>query len=140
MTPKSNPKTFVAVLILALSFWLFSVFDRIYLGMHALNQLLLGSQVGIWCALFCHFVLRDSIFAHIAKLCHEKGVLEKRRALKYVLVATLVVILTILVSLIIGYIMIGSYSVEQDWLRNLRDACGENFKVDREGNLISNFD
>ena len=43
MTYISHPITFLAVSLVAISFWLFILYDRVFLGKHTLNQVLLGS-------------------------------------------------------------------------------------------------
>ena len=60
---------------LGLIFWPLTVFDRVKLGKHALNQVLMGSLFGIWCACFNHFVLRDFVYNHVNWI-HTKGASE----------------------------------------------------------------
>lgn len=47
-------------------FWATTIpYSRFLLGAHSLDQLVYGSTLGIWCALTCHFLLRDHAMAHI---------------------------------------------------------------------------
>ena len=68
MSPRTHPCSFIAISLVTISFWLFNLYDRVALGKHGINQVLLGSQLGIWCAFFSHFVLRDTIFSHFTKV------------------------------------------------------------------------
>ena len=77
MTPKTHKLAFILVSLCAISFWLLNLFDRIFLGKHTLNQIFLGSQIGIWNAFFVHFVLRDSIYSHFNKLTNKVDCLTK---------------------------------------------------------------
>lgn len=43
MTPRSHPFTFVFTCLFTIAFWLFNLYDRVFLGKHGLNQVLLGS-------------------------------------------------------------------------------------------------
>lgn len=70
-TPTSHTLLFVFTSLLTISCWLFVLYNRVFLGKHTLNQIVLGSQLGIWTAFFSHFVLRDSVFSHITKLTHK---------------------------------------------------------------------
>ena len=73
MTPKTHKLVFVLVSFCAIGFWFLNLFDRVFLGKHTLNQVFLGSQIGIWSACFAHFVLRDSIYSHFNKLTNKVG-------------------------------------------------------------------
>lgn len=46
---------FLITLVIALTFSGLLTFSRVYLGVHAIDQVLLGSLYGIWLALFYHF-------------------------------------------------------------------------------------
>ena len=65
MSVRSNTCSFVTISLVAIFFWLFTMYDQVALAKHSIDQVLLGAQIGIWCACFSHFVLRDQIFAHI---------------------------------------------------------------------------
>ena len=124
MTAKTHKLIFTLVSLLAVTFWIMNLYDRVFLGKHTLNQVVLGSQLGIWCAFFSHFVLRDSIFAHITKLTGKAQELTRAKAIKYCLYGSLCVVLPILVTVLIGYTMNATQGLKQEWLINLRDTCG----------------
>jgi acid phosphatase family membrane protein YuiD len=73
MSVSTHKLTFGVATVVAMTFWLLSLFDRMFLGKHTLNQVILGSQLGIWCAFFSHFVLRDSIFSHFTRITSKAG-------------------------------------------------------------------
>ena len=59
------------------------IYDRMLLGMHTLDQVLFGTIFGVWCAAFCHIILRDRIFSHISRICHGEELLTGKQALEY---------------------------------------------------------
>ena len=138
MTPRSHPISFVLVSLAAVSWWLTTLFDRVFLGKHTLNQIVLGSQLGIWCACFQHFVFRDLLFSHINKITSDPAQLARGTAIKYCLKATFIICLTILVTFAVGFTMNSAATLKQEWLVNLRDTCGEVYEQDEDGNLIAN--
>jgi len=71
MSVSTHRLAFGVATVVAMTFWLLSLLDRIFLGKHTLNQVVLGSQLGIWCAFFSHFVLRDSIFSHFTRITYK---------------------------------------------------------------------
>ena len=138
MQARTHKLAFALVSLFAVTFWLAQLYDRVFLGKHTINQVILGSQLGIWCAFFSHFVLRDSIFAHITKLTGKVQKLTRAKALKYCLYGILCVMLPILITVLVGITMNATKGLKQEWLINLRDTCGENFDVDSNGELIAN--
>ena len=99
--------------------------------------MLLGSEVGIWCACFSHFVLRDQVFCFFRKLTHDLPPIDKARAWKYILVGTGIIVGTMFFTCIVSSIM-GAVSAGYDqlWLTNLRDTCGKSYDTDENGLLI----
>lgn len=71
-----NWPTYIVALLAAI-FWMVSIpYSRLVLGVHSPNQVLFGSSLGIWSALFLHFVVRDRLIIHIEKV---QGTLEVSR-------------------------------------------------------------
>ena len=75
------------MLLLCFTYWPMVVYDRIVLGKHTLNQVLLGSQIGFWCACFSHFCLRDFIYSHVTEIINGEARLTKEKAIKYTITA-----------------------------------------------------
>ena len=86
-TSSNSPYAFAAMLLLFFTYWPMVVYDRIVLGKHTLNQVLLGSQIGFWCACFSHFCLRDFIYSHVTEITNGEARLTKEKAIKYTLTA-----------------------------------------------------
>ena len=131
-----NKLAFGLISLLCVSFWLSIVYDRILLGMHTLNQVVLGSQVGIWCALFTHFVLRDHVHRHISNLTSKTNELTKAKAIKYAAWGSFCVLGAILVTVAVGMAMASAGRVEQEWLVNMQRTCKVEYEVDANGALI----
>mmetsp|Transcript_29348 Transcript_29348/g.36449 ORF Transcript_29348/g.36449 Transcript_29348/m.36449 type:complete len:209 (+) Transcript_29348:561-1187(+) len=139
MSPRSNPCFFVVLTLVTVSFWLLNLYDRVFLGKHGINQVLLGSQLGIWCAFFSHFILRDILFSHFTKLTYKPGTLATRaHAFRYAGFGTAVVTLSISVTCVVGAAMATQGILKQEWLVNLRDTCRQEFETDEEGLLVAN--
>ena len=135
---RSHPVIFSLLVLLVITFWPLIVYDRIVLGKHTLNQVLLGSQTGIWCAFFSHYVLRDFIFSHVRRVTSAGTKLDSQTARSYIMGSTLIVMAVYSLYLIVGFICQATHQLQQTWLINLRDTCGEHYEVDADGNLIAN--
>jgi membrane-associated phospholipid phosphatase len=46
-------------------------FARIYLGVHSIDQIIYGWKVGIWLALYCHYLMRSHVQNHITYIIEE---------------------------------------------------------------------
>ena len=100
--------------------------------------MILGSQLGIWCAFFSHFVLRDLIFRHFTRLTHKAStpIETGKQALRYIGTASCITLLSVAVTCIIGAIMSTTGSIKQEWLVNLSTVCGESYSVDENTGLL----
>ena len=58
---------------------------RLFLGRHTIDQLVLGTLLGVWSALFMHFCLRDKIYRHITEITNGPNTLSTQQTLKYTL-------------------------------------------------------
>lgn len=56
---------FVSSAVLGLVYIITIMRNRLFLGKHAYDQVLLGLQVGVWFACYLHFCWRDHIHRHI---------------------------------------------------------------------------
>ena len=61
------------------------VYDRLFLGKHTLDQVALGTLLGIWTAFFIHLCFRDKIFSHITEITIGPGALSSQKAIRYIL-------------------------------------------------------
>ena len=137
-SPKSHIFTFLTVLLVTITFWLAQLYDRVFLGKHGINQVILGSQLGIWCACFSHYVLRDCVFAHITRLTQKTNaqLSSYREPLSYIGFGSAVILTSVAITCIVGLVMNASGKLQQEWLINIRDACGEKFDVDETTGLL----
>lgn len=56
------------VLFLCLGWCTMIPLSRYILGVHSLDQIILGSCLGIWTGLTCHFIIRDNLLAFLKKI------------------------------------------------------------------------
>ena len=138
MSIGTHKLTFALVTLLGLTFWIFNMYNRIFLGKHTLDQVILGSQLGIWLGFFSHFVLRDQIFKYITRLTFKIEEMTRKRSIRYAAWGSFLFFLPILFTMIVGLTMNAIETVEQEWLINLRDRCDEKFDIDADGKLITN--
>ena len=61
------------------------VYDRLLLGKHTIDQVLVGTLLGVWLALLCHFCLRDRLYDNITTITGRLGPLSTQIAKKYTL-------------------------------------------------------
>lgn len=139
-SPRKNPFYFTLAVLFVCTFWPLCVTDRIVLGKHTLNQVLLGSQTGIWSAFFTHFVLRDCVFSHVRRITSAGTGLDKKTARSYIFAATWIVTIAYSLMIIIGLVSQATHTMKQEWLINLRDTCGKVYETDENGLLIPNND
>ena len=135
-TSSNSPYALAALLLLVFTYWPMVVYDRIVLGKHTLNQVLLGSQIGFWCACFSHFCLRDFVYCHVTKIINGETRLTKDRALKYTLNAVKLVAVLFTFQVIVAYVGAMFLRIDPTWLKNLANTCGEKFQTDEDGNYI----
>ena len=53
----------VATLCLILVFGLSIAYSRLFVGVHSINQVLFGLQLGVWFALSAHFIAREAVIS-----------------------------------------------------------------------------
>ena len=75
MTPRSHKLSFAAISLSSLGWCALNMYGRVFQGQHALNQVVMGGVIGVWCAFFSHYVMRDYIFSHISKMTNEVGIM-----------------------------------------------------------------
>lgn len=110
--------------------------NRLFLGKHTLDQVILGALIGIWNATFFHFNLRDVIYSHFVNITNGQQPLEKAQVQKYGMSAFALASSLFLSTVFLAYFSSTSV-IEQAYLRNLKETCGMSFET-AEGNLITN--
>ena len=140
MTPTTNPTLFVFLSVLLIAFYNMCYFVIIFSGKHTIGQGITGTIIGTWCALFFHFVMRDSIFKHITRLTNKVGELSGKQALLYCLYATCLTLGVVATKCILAKVKMDNMVYEQGWLINMRDICGSKVAVDENGLLVGDDD
>ena len=98
--------------------------------------MLLGTELGVWCAFFGHYCLRDFIYSHIRRITSAGDSLPGKQAWSYFLWVTLIASLSYLCLGVASSISYRTNEFKQLWLINLRDACGMVFEEDEDGTLL----
>ena len=132
----SNSLSFIAISIVGTAICAITSFDIIVLGRHALNQIVLGAIIGVWVACFQHFVLRDFIYYHIARVTWNGPKLSKEDAGRYGRTAALIGFGIIAIVVSIAIIASQTVVIEQEWLLTTEQVCGYEYVRTKEGLLI----
>ncbi|TNV78051.1 hypothetical protein FGO68_gene11152 [Halteria grandinella] len=105
---------YVCGLIGSCAFFLCMGFARIYQGVHSIDQVLYGWQMGIWGALYFHFCLKDAIISHI-----DSGELTAKSAL----LATAIFALAIASQIAAYFYVDYNFQIPTLWIENLELKC-----------------
>ena len=136
MTIRKNPGALFLFVIFGLIFWPLVVYDRLFLGKHTINQVLLGSLIGFWLASFMHFYIRDMLFNHITNISSSAHRINGQQVAKYFSIVAAFFIILFAIMSIYMYILAAKVTMEQSWLVNLHETCEYEFEVDSEGNFV----
>lgn len=98
-------------------------FARLYVGVHSIDQIIYGWQLGIWLAYYFNFCLRDFIIHHITYLV-VRSHQNKLNTKKYVVWSSVVFIVVFSVQWIDYLIVEDTFVVPQEWIDNLALQCG----------------
>ena len=66
----SKAKYYIA-LICVMGMTVLICLDRLYLGLHTLDQVLYGFTLGVWVALYFHYCVRESITKHFGNILYS---------------------------------------------------------------------
>lgn len=94
----------LALLAGALCFPVSIAYSRLFLGVHSLNQVIWGLQMGLWVALTCHFLIRDPLMDLIQRLIDAK---ERQNTTKLFLGSSAILVGLISVQIINYQAMLG---------------------------------
>ncbi|TNV77492.1 hypothetical protein FGO68_gene445 [Halteria grandinella] len=85
-------------------------FSRVYQGLHSVNQVIFGYQLGIWLAIFFHYKLKAVIIE------------SKREALKWY---AAVCSIGFAVQVITFYWVHLTFEIDPEWTRRIESKCGD---------------
>jgi len=88
----------VVLLFVAMGFGASIMYSRLFVGVHSIDQVIFGAQIGIWCAFVLQFCLREYIFKEVQELISAKVSDYKPR-----LIGCLVVYSTLLIGIILEF-------------------------------------
>jgi len=122
---------FVSLVLLATTWW-----AKLTEAGHTLDQMLLGTELGLWCAFFSHYCLRDTIYSNIRRITSAGDNLSKKEISSYILWASGLVFGSWFMIYMASNISYETNQFNQLWLTNLRDSCGLTFEVDENGLIL----
>lgn len=107
-------------LCLCLAFAYSIGYSRMFLGVHSINQVLFGQQLGAWYALSAHYILREPLIA----LCNDLTNLREQR-LMYLLFVSLGLLASIYALQILNEAVIASFENPAEWTTRISETCPE---------------
>lgn len=98
--------------------------SRMYLGMHAANQVLLGAAMGSWTALVAVFVLRPHFESYVTSLRESQDLNADRRKNRVVLGSVIgISAATVITFIVVYFIVVVPYKLPEEYAENLK-LCG----------------
>ena len=85
-------------LIVGIAFAAAILYSRLFLGVHSLNQVYFGALLGLWFALSCHFILRDSLLKLVNDLIQGR-----KTDLKQMYLASILSLVAVYMVQIVNY-------------------------------------
>ena len=110
-----NLKAVSVLAFIILPFCFLNAFSRLYVGVHALNQIVFGAFLGIFCAFLSHFIVRKPLMRHIEKL------LKAKKEDKFTQEVLMVIICTLLhmIMTFVPFLVHERNGVPEIWKKNL---------------------
>ena len=95
-------------------------YSRLFLGVHSLNQVYYGLQLGAWFAFTAHYIFREPLLQLVDSLISAK---ETR--FNYLAIVSTLLLVAALTLQIINYENVKSFENPQEWSDMLSARCGE---------------
>ena len=114
MRTVSNSKCLFCVAILfALTFCPLIMVDRLILGKHMIDQVILGACIGVWGAFLLHYCLRDTIFTHFTEVSSGSLIELEANMAKHVVKSLTLSVVFFLITVVTAYSMSLTATIEQ---------------------------
>ena len=108
------------LLIVSLIFTGAICYSRLFLGVHSLNQVILGLKLGIWFALTSHFIVREPMTELIENIMRSKY-----NGLHSLALQAGVLLVSAITLTIINYEVVREFPNPAEWSTNIVAQCGE---------------
>mmetsp|Transcript_37538 Transcript_37538/g.27678 ORF Transcript_37538/g.27678 Transcript_37538/m.27678 type:complete len:207 (-) Transcript_37538:163-783(-) len=99
-------------------------FSRMFNGVHSLDQVMLGGQMGVWLALFMHFIVREPLFNHVNHILKTHNGLVPKPFQKYILISSLCTFIIYALVILVYFMVDMFFEIEPEWIYNLMNKCG----------------
>ena len=97
-------------------------YSRLFLGVHSINQVSWGLQLGIWFAFSMHYIVRDQLMASVKRIINGQNEFS---ITFYAVVCTVAMLVLLAVQKGIYIYSIHSYENPQEWSDQIGAKCGK---------------
>ena len=110
-------------LLVAIVFFGSIMYARVYVGVHGINQVIFGTSLGLFLAVYSHFLVRNPLMAHIEKILKSPC----RLPYKYLLEACLISFIAIALNTFVFIKDVKHGVIPEVWKVNLENDCHKTF-------------
>lgn len=116
---RTNKVLFYVLLVLNVLFVFMVMLSRLYLGVHSIDEVVLGFCFGTWLAFFMHFVIKDPLFDNVETLLYDPLNVPKPYLLKTLLFVTVVISVFFLTVVAVYEFLSKYWTIPDEWVTNL---------------------
>ena len=109
----------VLFLCLSIGFVIAIAYSRMFLGVHSINQVLFGAQLGVWFGITSHYIVREPLMNLSENLIHQK---ESR--LLPLFMVSVGLLLAVYAVQIINYEVVEPFQNPAIWSVRISENCG----------------
>ena len=135
---RKSPIIFTVATIICVIYAFLCAIDRIIEGKHTINQVVLGTLVGYWCACLSHFCFRDALFDHITCVTSKVPRFTAVDAWKYTGISSAMVVIAFSINAVLCNFTAHFVKLSQEEVDNAITICDHPYELDHAGNFVFN--
>ncbi|CDW73654.1 pap2 superfamily phosphatase [Stylonychia lemnae] len=120
---KKSSISYFLLLVLILNIQALMAYSRVYDGTHSINQVLFGWQLGLWQALYFHYILRDNIIAIFKAIESKKQSSDIEDLQRYLIQAFLYYIIALAIHITVFVLVNQEEDVQPIWIERMNSKC-----------------
>eukprot|EP00347_Sterkiella_histriomuscorum_P008440 403345086 len=125
MSQRLRDWKYILGVICIVSYPLIMAYDRLFMGVHTIDQIIFGLQLGYWLAFYFHFCYKKAIQVHVHRLLASDPWLSNRFMIgKYALNVTVFFFVFAMGSQILAFsYTYYTFKTPQEWIDRLASKC-----------------